>query len=97
MVQVNATVRTPRRRVRPGAMWATAGLAVLAFVFMLRQALIALFTEWNRWQLASRPELENWIIPEYGVELPATLWAIALVALGVFFTLIAMTVRLRRT
>ncbi len=84
-------------RVRRGAMWTAAGLAVAALCLVLRQVLIGLFTEWNRWQLASRPELENWIMPGYGVELPATVWALAIVGVGVIVSLVVVTLRRRQT
>lgn len=68
-------------------------LAVVVLFFVARFGLIEVFTAWNRTQFASRPELENWVLPGYGVETPATLWAGA-TALAVFVILAFHATRL---
>lgn len=67
---------------------------VMLFV-LARFSLIEVFTAWNRTQFASRPELENWVLPGYGVETPATLWAAA-TALAFFVILAFLATRLTR-
>lgn len=67
---------------------------VILFV-LARFSLIELFTAWNRTQFASRPELENWVLPGYGVETPATLWAGA-TALFLFAILTFLAIGLPR-
>lgn len=70
-------------------------LAVVVLFFLARFGLIEVFTAWNRTQFASRPELENWVLPGYGVETPATLWAGA-TALAFFVILVFLATRLPR-
>lgn len=65
--------------------------AALLFV-VVRSGLIEAFTAWNRAQFASRPELENWALPGYGVETPAMMWA---GGTAVFFFVIVVFFALR--
>lgn len=61
---------------------AIAALTAVALFLLLRLGLIEFFAWWNRWQFAMRPELENWTMPRYGVEVPATVWALGVVILA---------------
>lgn len=61
---------------------AIAALTAVTLFLLLRLGLIEFFAWWNRWQFAIRPELENWTMPRYGVEVPATVWALGVVILA---------------
>ena len=69
-------------------------IATVVLFVLVRSGLIEVFTAWNGIQFASRPELENWAVPGYGVETPATLWAGA-TALVSFVILAFLAKRLR--
>ena len=85
------------RRGRVSAAAVGIGLVALALFLLIRLGLIELFTAWNRWQFAARPEVENWALPGYGVDLPATLWAFVIVAVGVAAAIVVATLGQRRS
>lgn len=78
--------QSPATRLRGPAglamIWAAVATAAVGGVLALRLALIQVFTAWNDWQFALRPELENWTLPGYEVEAPATAWAVIVVSLA---------------
>lgn len=75
---------TGRGPIQPSivARSAIAALTAVALFLLLRLGLIEFFAWWNRWQFVMRPELENWTMPRYGVEVPATVWALGVVILA---------------
>lgn len=88
-----------RAQTRSGQPWLlvlrrTLVIAIAAALLfaLVRFGLIEAFTAWNRAQFASRPELENWALPGYGVETPATMWA---AGAALFFCAIAAFSTLR--
>lgn len=78
-------------------MWSAAAFAIVALFLLLRQTFIAVFIAWNRWQFSARPELENWIVPSYGVDGPATLWAFIATTLAAATAVFMLAIRQRNS
>jgi hypothetical protein len=94
-VTTQSTTEAQDRAIPRIAKWSVIGLGAAALFFLLRLGFVEFFTSWDRWQFSLRPELENWALPAYGVEAPATVWALG-IALLVASAVIVVAGVLRR-